>query len=91
LKCFFYEFHYSVTTDKPGESNRIVIGPDTGKQIKTEPTTNNTQRPAWKKYNDTLEIKKIPRELNNITKLNEHFQKFGNIINIQVSSIIDHS
>ena len=32
----------------------------------------------------TLEIKKIPRELNSIAKLNEHFQKFGVIKNLQV-------
>ena len=32
----------------------------------------------------TLEIRKIPQELNTITKLNEHFGKFGNIVNIQV-------
>ncbi|RDD41079.1 RNA-binding protein 26 [Trichoplax sp. H2] len=32
----------------------------------------------------TLEIRKIPQELNTITKLNEHFGKFGNIMNIQI-------
>ena len=37
-----------------------------------------------RKFTDTLELKKIPRELNNIAKLNEHFQKFGTIKNIQV-------
>lgn len=36
----------------------------------------------------TLEIRKIPQELNTITKLNEHFGKFGNIVNIQVRFII---
>ena len=34
--------------------------------------------------NTKLEVKKIPQELNNITKLNEHFSKFGTIVNIQV-------
>ncbi|PWA22775.1 hypothetical protein CCH79_00002429, partial [Gambusia affinis] len=34
--------------------------------------------------NTKLEVRKIPRELNNITKLNEHFSKFGTIVNIQV-------
>ncbi|XP_038055263.1 RNA-binding protein 26-like [Patiria miniata] len=33
----------------------------------------------------TLEIKKIPREFNSIAKLNEHFQKFGVITNLQVA------
>lgn len=37
-----------------------------------------------KKLSDTLELKKIPRDLNNIAKLNEHFQRFGAITNIQV-------
>ena len=39
--------------------------------------------------NRTLEIKKVPRELNNISKLNEYFQKFGSIVNLQVSIMID--
>ncbi|MEQ2281279.1 hypothetical protein AMECASPLE_028629, partial [Ameca splendens] len=34
--------------------------------------------------NTKLEVRKIPRDLNNITKLNEHFSKFGTIVNIQV-------
>ncbi|XP_063784181.1 RNA-binding protein 27 isoform X2 [Pseudophryne corroboree] len=37
-------------------------------------------------YNNTkLEVRKIPQDLNNITKLNEHFSKFGTIVNIQVA------
>ncbi|XP_072040511.1 LOW QUALITY PROTEIN: RNA-binding protein 26-like [Amphiura filiformis] len=35
--------------------------------------------------NRTLELKKVPRELNNISKLNEYFQKFGSIVNLQVA------
>lgn len=35
--------------------------------------------------NTTLELRKVPRELNNIAKLNEHFSKFGNIVNLQIS------
>lgn len=34
--------------------------------------------------NCTLEVRKIPPEFNNIAKLNEHFSKFGTIINLQV-------
>ncbi|VDM96308.1 unnamed protein product [Thelazia callipaeda] len=34
--------------------------------------------------NRTLEVRKIPMELNNIAKLNEHFAQFGQIVNIQV-------
>lgn len=33
--------------------------------------------------NTVLEIRKIPRELNNIMKLSEHFQKFGTITKLQ--------
>jgi len=32
-----------------------------------------------------LEIRKIPFEANSVVKLSEYFQKFGNIVNIQVS------
>ncbi|XP_077360860.1 RNA-binding protein 27 isoform X2 [Festucalex cinctus] len=34
--------------------------------------------------NTKLEVRNIPPELNTITKLNEHFSKFGTIVNIQV-------
>ncbi|XP_051955495.1 LOW QUALITY PROTEIN: RNA-binding protein 27 [Xyrauchen texanus] len=49
---------------------------------------NNQHKPNFPKknhyVNTKLEVRKIPRELNNITKLNEHFSKFGTIVNIQV-------
>ena len=35
--------------------------------------------------NCCLEVKKIPRGLNNISILNNHFGKFGKIVNLQVS------
>ncbi|MCP9259327.1 RNA-binding protein 27 [Dirofilaria immitis] len=35
--------------------------------------------------NRTLQVRKIPMELNNIAKLNEHFGQFGQIVNMQVS------
>ncbi|XP_034233762.1 zinc finger protein swm isoform X2 [Thrips palmi] len=34
--------------------------------------------------NCSLDVKKIPRNMNNITHLNNHFTKFGKIVNIQV-------
>lgn len=74
---------YSVSTSKEGEGNRVVIGPDNDKQNKGE-QNNGQNKPVWRKYNDTLELKKIPRDLNTITKLNDYFQKFGSIVNIQV-------
>jgi RNA-binding protein 26 len=42
-------------------------------------------KPARNYANCSLEVKKIPRELNNIMDLNSHFQKFGKIINIQIN------
>lgn len=49
---------------------------------------NNQHKPIFQKkiyyVNTKLEVRKIPRDLNNITKLNEHFSKFGTIVNIQV-------
>ena len=39
------------------------------------------------KPSDTLIIRKIPRELNTITKLSSHFEKFGTIVNLNVSMI----
>lgn len=39
------------------------------------------------RHSDTLILKKIPRELNTITKLSAHFEKFGTIINLQVCCI----
>ncbi|XP_035758734.1 RNA-binding protein 27 isoform X3 [Egretta garzetta] len=50
---------------------------------------NNQNKPGFLKKNQytntKLEVRKIPPELNNITQLNEHFNKFGTIVNIQVA------
>ncbi|XP_075712643.1 RNA-binding protein 27 [Rhinoderma darwinii] len=55
--------------DKQGNNNHNKLG--YGKKIQ---------------YTNTkLEVRKIPQDLNNITKLNEHFSKFGSIVNIQVA------
>uniref|UniRef100_A0AAQ4PNJ5 RNA binding motif protein 26 n=1 Tax=Gasterosteus aculeatus aculeatus TaxID=481459 RepID=A0AAQ4PNJ5_GASAC len=35
--------------------------------------------------NTKLLVRQIPHELNNISKLNEHFSKFGTIVNLQVA------
>ncbi|NWW41500.1 RBM27 protein, partial [Panurus biarmicus] len=55
-----------------------------GKQV-----NNNQNKPGFLKKNQytntKLEVRKIPPELNNITQLNEHFSKFGTIVNIQVA------
>ncbi|XP_064017764.1 RNA-binding protein 27 isoform X3 [Pogoniulus pusillus] len=50
---------------------------------------NNQSKPGFLKKNQytntKLEVRKIPPDLNNITQLNEHFSKFGTIVNIQVA------
>ncbi|XP_072760590.1 RNA-binding protein 26 isoform X2 [Anoplolepis gracilipes] len=43
------------------------------------------QRVVHNPANCSLELKKVPRTLNNITQLNNHFCKFGKIVNIQVN------
>lgn len=43
------------------------------------------QRAIHNPTNCSLELKKVPRSLNNITQLNNHFSKFGKIVNIQVN------
>ncbi|KAL7293373.1 hypothetical protein TKK_0013140 [Trichogramma kaykai] len=43
------------------------------------------QRAVNNQANCSLELKKVPRNLNNITQLNNHFSKFGKIVNIQVN------
>lgn len=48
------------------------LGPRAGKHHANNPV------------NCSLELKKVPRGLNNITHLNNHFSKFGKIVNIQV-------
>ena len=42
---------------------------------------------GMKRYNTdgtTLEMRKVPAAMNTIAKLNEHFSKFGTIVNLQV-------
>ncbi|XP_033834198.1 RNA-binding protein 27 [Periophthalmus magnuspinnatus] len=70
----------------------LETGPTDGPQAKKpwmdKPGFNNQHKGPFPKrihyVNTKLEVRKIPRELNNITKLNEHFSKFGTIVNIQV-------
>ncbi|XP_026051409.1 RNA-binding protein 27-like isoform X4 [Carassius auratus] len=63
-------------------------GPQAKKPWMEKQNFNNQHNPTFPKknhyVNTKLEVRKIPRELNNITKLNEHFSKFGTIVNIQV-------
>ncbi|XP_035521975.1 RNA-binding protein 27 isoform X3 [Morone saxatilis] len=76
------------------DSRKRTMGPSTAegpaakKPWMEKPNFNNQHKSSFpKRYhyvNTKLEVRKIPRELNNITKLNEHFSKFGTIVNIQV-------
>ncbi|XP_020299907.1 RNA-binding protein 26 isoform X2 [Pseudomyrmex gracilis] len=43
------------------------------------------QRVVHNPVNCSLELKKVPASANNITQLNNHFSKFGKIVNIQVN------
>ncbi|XP_069746422.1 RNA-binding protein 26 isoform X2 [Narcine bancroftii] len=43
------------------------------------------KKPQYGIDNTKLELRKVPQELNNISKLNEHFSKFGTIVNLQVA------
>ncbi|XP_037322845.2 RNA-binding protein 27 isoform X4 [Pungitius pungitius] len=76
------------------DNRKRTIGPSTAegpivkKPWMEKPNFNNQHKnPFPKRYyyvNTKLEVRKIPRDLNNIAKLNEHFSKFGTIVNIQV-------
>ncbi|CAL1573266.1 unnamed protein product [Knipowitschia caucasica] len=63
-------------------------GPQVKKPWMDKPGFNNQHKGPFPKrnhyVNTKLEVRRVPRELNNITKLNEHFSKFGTIVNIQV-------
>lgn len=56
--------------------------PPTHPRLPRGPRPHSQGPPIWD--NKTLEIRKVPPQLNSIVKLNEHFQQFGQIINIQV-------
>ena len=49
----------------------------------TSGTPNVTRRPF--KHSDTICLRKVPPELNDLAKLGAHFQKFGKVVNIEVS------
>uniref|UniRef100_A0A8C6T9E4 RNA binding motif protein 27 n=1 Tax=Neogobius melanostomus TaxID=47308 RepID=A0A8C6T9E4_9GOBI len=65
-----------------------TVGPQIKKPWMDKPGFNNQHKGPFPKrnhyINTKLEVRKIPFDLNNITKLNEHFSKFGTIVNIQV-------
>ncbi|XP_058852973.1 RNA-binding protein 27-like isoform X3 [Acipenser ruthenus] len=68
----------------------VTDAPPTKKSWLEKQNFNNQHKPGFQKKNHyayantKLEVRKIPRDINNIAKLNEHFSKFGTIVNIQV-------
>ena len=56
-------------------------------QEKSNVRTLTTTGPPRKYTNTVLEVKKLPQSLNNIATLNGYFQRFGKIVNIQVSAL----
>ncbi|XP_058270677.1 RNA-binding protein 27 isoform X5 [Hemibagrus wyckioides] len=82
------EVRHSMELDSRKRSLESGNGPQAKKPWTDKQNFNNQHKPAFPKknhyVNTKLEVRRIPRELNNITKLNEHFSKFGTIVNIQV-------
>lgn len=79
-------------SEQDNRKRSLETGPTVGPQAKKpwidKPGFNNQHKGPFPKrthyINTKLEVRKIPLDLNNITKLNEHFSKFGTIVNIQV-------
>ncbi|KAK3555348.1 hypothetical protein QTP86_014939 [Hemibagrus guttatus] len=82
------EVRHSMALDSRKRSLESGNGLQAKKPWTDKQNFNNQHKPAFPKknhyVNTKLEVRRIPRELNNITKLNEHFSKFGTIVNIQV-------
>ncbi|KAF7697440.1 hypothetical protein HF521_005858 [Silurus meridionalis] len=82
------EVRHSVELDSRKRSLEPLEGPQAKKPWTEKQNFNNQHKPSFPKknhyVNTKLEVRRIPRDLNNITKLNEHFSKFGTIVNIQV-------
>ncbi|XP_016374099.1 RNA-binding protein 27-like isoform X4 [Sinocyclocheilus rhinocerous] len=82
------EVRYSSEQENRKRCLPSTDGPQVKKPWMEKQHFNNQHKPTFPKknhyVNTKLEVRKIPRELNNITKLNEHFSKFGTIVNIQV-------
>ncbi|XP_017348838.1 RNA-binding protein 27 isoform X1 [Ictalurus punctatus] len=82
------EVRHGMELDSRKRSLESADGPQAKKPWTDKQNFNNQHKPAFPKknhyVNTKLEVRRIPRDLNNITKLNEHFSKFGTIVNIQV-------
>ncbi|CAB4042751.1 RNA-binding 27 isoform X3, partial [Paramuricea clavata] len=56
-------------------------------QEQTNVRTLTSTAPPRKYTNTVLEVKRLPPSMNNIATLNGYFQRFGKIVNIQVSAL----
>ncbi|CAB1454276.1 unnamed protein product [Pleuronectes platessa] len=81
-------FNAELDIRKRTMGHSVPEGPAAKKPWMEKTNFNNQHKNSFPKrnhyVNTKLEVRKIPRDLNNITKLNEHFSKFGTIVNIQV-------
>ncbi|XP_041079404.1 RNA-binding protein 27-like isoform X2 [Polyodon spathula] len=81
---------FSSDQDNRKRPMAVTDAPPTKKSWLEKQNFNNQHKPGFQKKNHyayantKLEVRKIPRDINNIAKLNEHFSKFGTIVNIQV-------
>ncbi|XP_051902570.1 RNA-binding protein 27 isoform X1 [Hippocampus zosterae] len=82
MSCFNSEQH----NRKRPMGCMLADGPTAKKPWMQKPNFNNKGNFPKRNFhvNTKLEVRNIPPELNTITKLNEHFSKFGTIVNIQV-------
>ncbi|XP_019719709.1 RNA-binding protein 27 isoform X2 [Hippocampus comes] len=82
MTCFNSEQH----NRKRPMGCMLADGPTAKKPWMQKPNFNNKGIFPKRNFhvNTKLEVRNIPPELNTITKLNEHFSKFGTIVNIQV-------
>lgn len=67
-----YEPEDIVAVPESAPKRRLPINSRLGPRIMTQ-------------QNCSLELRKVPRGLNSITHLNDHFSKFGKIVNIQIT------
>lgn len=71
-----FELEDSVAiADVPSKIRKVPINSRLGPRV----------NPNMQQHNSSLELRKVPRGLNTIAHLNNHFAKFGKIVNIQVS------
>lgn len=57
--------------------------PNSNKPILSNPPTQQTQQSGNNNTNTTLVVKKVPADLNRVEKMQQHFSKFGQILDIQ--------